>query len=204
MPTDRDPFSAPVSDVGSTNSDLITRAQANEPAAWEQLVDLYAPLIYTWLRRAGASSEDSRDLVQDVLQAVSNHLRRFDQRRSEGSFRGWLWIITHNKLRDFQRRQFGLPAAPGGSAHALIVENIPAGTLSSFNDSSSPPRHIQDVRQALRVIQNDFKERTWQAFWLYAVEELDATEVGGLLEMSPTAVRLAKLRVLQRLKETLQ
>jgi RNA polymerase sigma-70 factor (ECF subfamily) len=55
-------------------------------------------------------------------------------------------------------------------------------------------------RRALDLIRGEFEERTWQAFWLTAVEGWDTSAVAAELEMSPVAVRIAKSRVLARLR----
>ena len=57
--------------------------------------------------------------------------------------------------------------------------------------------------RALELIRGEFEERTWQAFWLTAVEDRAAGDVALELGMSPGAVRVAKSRVLRRLREEL-
>ena len=49
----------------------------------------------------------------------------------------------------------------------------------------------------------DFEEQTWQAFWMSAVEDMQAPEVAEKLGISANAVRQAKFRVVRRLKEYL-
>ena len=49
----------------------------------------------------------------------------------------------------------------------------------------------------------EFHDRTWRAFWLTAVEGRPANDVAAELAMTPVAVRVAKSRVLQRLREAL-
>jgi RNA polymerase sigma-70 factor (ECF subfamily) len=57
--------------------------------------------------------------------------------------------------------------------------------------------------RALEQIRGEFEERTWQAFWRTAVEGRAPRDVGAELSMSPGAVRVAKSRVLHRLREEL-
>ena len=61
----------------------------------------------------------------------------------------------------------------------------------------------QLFRRGLALIRTEFEDRTWQAFWRTAVDGLSASEAGRELNMSPGAVRVAKSRVLQRLREEL-
>lgn len=191
-------------DVGSTDGDLLERAQEASSDAWTELVVTYGPRIYYWLRRGGARREDAQDLVQEVLGAVTQGLARFDRQRSDSSFRGWLWVITQNKLRDHFRRNQGQVSPCGGSSHARRMAALPDTALSSLSGSGSADATAGQVSRALEVIQADFREQTWQAFWLSAVEDISSVEVGELLGMTPTAVRLAKLRVLRRLHDELR
>ena len=59
------------------------------------------------------------------------------------------------------------------------------------------------VGRALDLIKNEFEERTWRAFWLTAVGDRVPNEVALELGMSAGAVRVAKSRVLRRLREEL-
>ena len=53
------------------------------------------------------------------------------------------------------------------------------------------------------MIQSDFEQSTWQAFWRTTVDHQTAPDVANELNMSPGAVRQAKHRVLARLREFL-
>ena len=71
------------------------------------------------------------------------------------------------------------------------------------DDSDEGPADRGLFGRALDLIRGEFEERTWQAFWLTAVEGRAAGEVALELGMSPGAVRVAKSRVLRRLREEL-
>ena len=64
-----------------------------------------------------------------------------------------------------------------------------------------PPSNA--VSPAIEMIRKDFKEQTWQAFWRVVVNGRSAQEVGAELGMRPGTVRVAKSRVLKRLREQL-
>jgi RNA polymerase sigma-70 factor (ECF subfamily) len=66
--------------------------------------------------------------------------------------------------------------------------------------SSDEADHHFLVRRILDLLRPEFSDQTWRAFWRTAVEGLPATEAAEELGMSPGAVRVAKCRVLQRLR----
>jgi RNA polymerase sigma-70 factor (ECF subfamily) len=58
-------------------------------------------------------------------------------------------------------------------------------------------------KRALNLIRCEFEDRTWQAFWLTVVEGKSPQELSSDLGMSPGAIRVAKARVLRRLRDEL-
>ena len=50
-------------------------------------------------------------------------------------------------------------------------------------------------------MRGEFEERTWQAFWLTAIEGRLPDALVDVLGMTPAAIRQAKSRVLRRLKQ---
>ncbi len=55
----------------------------------------------------------------------------------------------------------------------------------------------------LALMQSDFEETTWRAFWLTAVEGQTAPLAAQQIGISTAAVYMAKSRVLRRLREEL-
>ena len=84
--------------------------QPNSPEAWERLVLLYSPLIYSWARQVGLRQDEAADLVQDVFVTLLQTLPTFEYDRRK-SFRKWLRTITLNKWRDRRRKEERLPVA---------------------------------------------------------------------------------------------
>ena len=114
-----------------TSLSLLERANLSEPASWQKIVDLYSPLVFFWCRQAGLQREDAADVLQNVWQAVSVHLNRFE-RQKPGGFRAWLWTITRNKLNDHFRRLRSEPAAPGGSSAQELLQELPEHEPQSY------------------------------------------------------------------------
>ena len=108
---------------GSTSSSLLRRVKLQDPDAWRRLVRLYGPFVFLWCRRFGFDPDDAADVVQEVWTAVATHVADFRRERPEDSFRGWLWTITRNKLRD--RWRDPEPSAVGGTDARHSLEQVP-------------------------------------------------------------------------------
>jgi len=175
--------------------------KALDPAAWRRLTTVYGPLVYGWARRAGLRGEDAADITQDVFRAVAVSASHLQHGRPGDTFRGWLWIITRNKLRDFWRSHVDRPTAAGGSDAQALLLLIPEDDPSTSSGSSAVPDGL--FRRAVEAVRAEFEERSWQAFWRVTVDGLPAADVANALGITANAVYVARSRILRRLRETL-
>jgi len=148
---------------------------------------------------------DAADVTQEVFKSVASSIDRFRRDRAGDSFRGWLWTITRNKIRDHFRRQADEPQAAGGTAaherlHAISQEPPEAenSLLSSFDADADL------VRRALRIVEAEFEAKTFRAFWRTAIDGQRAADVAEELDMSTAAVYMAKSRVFRRLRTEME
>ena len=192
---------------GSTSRSLLNEARLADAVAWERLVRLYTPLVASWCRRWQVSEQDIVDVLQDVFSAVACHLGRFRKDRPDDTFRGWLMIISRSKVMDYFNRRNRTPAGTGGTEASLrLREIVDSGAHISMElDANVGDDAIfNDVLlRALNSIKDEFHERTWQAFWKVVVEGRSANDVAADLSMKPGTVRVAKSRVLVRLRQEL-
>jgi RNA polymerase sigma-70 factor (ECF subfamily) len=185
----------------SIHSTLLHAVRQRDPDAWRRLVHVYSPLIYDWCRQQGIQSADAADLTQDVFRSLMKGLDSFRRDRPDDSFRGWLWTITRNKIRDFYRAQAARPRAQGGSDAWQMTQQVPDEEPVSQTSSSTSQVSVSPLHRALNIVRDDFSDTTWQAFWRVTVETHTAAEVAADLSISVNAVRKAKARVLRRLRE---
>ena len=183
----------------STSVSLLRRVQRHEPEAWERLSTIYGPLVYQWSRRCGLVEADAADIVQEVFGVLAE---RFDDFRGQGRFRGWLWTITRNKVRDHWRRSRDRAVATGGStAYQQLQQLSDAAPEPWSNDEEKELTERGVVARTLELIRAEFEPTTWQTFWIATVEKRTAAEIAAQLGITKHAVHQAKYRVLRRLRE---
>ena len=193
-----------MSDAPVTRPSLLVRLRdARDDRAWSQFVDVYAPLIYGFARQRGLQDADAADLTQDVLRAVSGGIRKLDYDPRRGSFRGWLFTVARNKLRNFlaagQRPERG---SGDSDAHQRLQElPAPEEDQTAWWDQEYERRVFAWAAAQVRAA---CQESTWQAFRQTALEGKSGPEVARALGMSVAAVYLAKGRVMARLKELIR
>lgn len=194
---------SPSPSASKTSTSWLSRVRQRDPQAWRRLTELYGPLVYHWGRRHGLSAEDASDLTQEVFSAVAGAIQRFRHSPETGTFRGWLWTIARNKLRDHFRHAVGHEQASGGTEAWLRLSSIPEVWSDEARDVTDSGELQRLFRRALDRVRCEFENRTWQAFWLSTVEQQDTTDIAKTLDLSANSVRQAKSRVLRRLRREL-
>lgn len=184
-----------------TSTSLLSRVRQADPAAWGRLTQVYGPLVYAWCRSGGVPAQDTADLIQDVFVAVHRALPSFRRDQEGQSFRGWLWTITRNRVRDHFRRAGKYPAATGGTEAQLRWSEMPEDEPSTMHETADGVD--LELLRGLEYVRAEFRDATWQAFWKSTVEGISTAEVANELSMSSGAVRKARFRVLKRLREEL-
>ncbi len=187
----------------STSTSLLERVKAQDAEAWDRFVKLYGPMVYDWCRQSGLHGEDAADVGQEVFGAVGAKVAEFRRDRPGDSFRGWLWTITRNKIRDHFRQQQGRAQALGGTDAQQRLAQIPDQPPNSSVGSCQPDDEVSVIHGLLAGIRGRFAEHTWQAFWRTTVGREAGTDVAADLGMSVQAVYQAKYRVLQQVREEL-
>jgi RNA polymerase sigma factor (sigma-70 family) len=99
-------------------TDLVARARNRDKRAWDDLVERYAPLVWSLCRRHQLSDVDANDVQQSVwLRLVS----QLDKIRDPATLPGWLATTTRRECRRLLRAARG-PLAAG---YVLDAETIP-------------------------------------------------------------------------------
>src|SRR5690348_4768465 len=98
----RTPWGHGMQESPATRASLLVRLRdTSDGEAWQEFVHLYAPVIYGFARKRGLQDADAADVMQDVLRSVSAAVPRLEYDPGRGSFRGWLFTVTRNKILNF-------------------------------------------------------------------------------------------------------
>ena len=185
-----------------TRLSLLSRARLEDSQAWNELVELYGPLVAHWCRRCGLPDSLVADCVQEVFLAVSRALDTFAPKRNNGAFRAWLWTITSNKVKDTFRRQH--PDQAGGGSTALIqIQNVAEDSAIPEDEPTSSNQLEQLVARGLQQVRCEFEPRTWEVFERAVVEQITTSVVAQEFGISAAAVRQTRSRILRRLRQQL-
>src|SRR5262252_570100 len=97
MQTEATPAQADVSDL-----DLVTRCQAGDTEAFDELVARYRTRIFGMIYNMVHSEQDAWDLAQDSFVKAWKSIKRF---RGRSSFYSWIYRIVMNVTIDWLRKK---------------------------------------------------------------------------------------------------
>jgi RNA polymerase sigma factor (sigma-70 family) len=188
-----------MAEIPVTRVSLLARLrEGKDEGAWSQFVDLYAPVVYGYLRKQGLQDADAADLCQDVFTAVAGAVGRLEYDPCRGAFRNWLFTIVRRKLWNWKARK-ERTLAGGDSGTQALLEQHPAPEEDA--DEWSVEWELGVVAWASAQVRRDVSDATWQAFWKTAHDGKSGKEVAAELGLSVAAVYHARSRVLTRLRE---
>ena len=192
-----------MSDSPDTRPSLLARIRnARDSVAWGQFTEIYTPLIYGYARKCGLQEEDAADVTQEVLSSIARAVGKLEYDPQRGSFRGWLFTVVRNQLRNFLASQRRRTRGTGDPAvHQLLEQQAGKEPQDPLWDQEYERRLFA---WAAAQVRDSVEGRTWQAFWRTAVEGQSPKAVASQLAMTVANVRLAKSRVMVRLKEQIQ
>lgn len=172
------------------DQNLVTRAQAGDPAAVDELIASVRPAVFKYCRSRLASypggAETADDVAQETCVAVLKVLPRYQ--RQGAPFAAFVYAIAANKVADAQR---------SFRRSAVLVEEFP----DQVEPSQTPEERVISSAsvQATNELLALLPERTRQVLLLRA-NGLAADVVGEQLGMTANAVRVAQHRGVTKLR----
>jgi RNA polymerase sigma-70 factor (ECF subfamily) len=175
--------------------------------AWQTFWDRYTGRIRAWAQQAGLPPGDTDEVTSMVRERLVRAMPAFEY-NPELRFRGWLRTVVRHTVSDFRRGRARHPGDQGmGGSDVLAV-------LAEVEDTAgheSPVEQLNEeleqqrrkLEQAVERVRGRVEARTWEAFWLRAVEQREGAELAAKLGMKVAAVYVAQNRVSNLLREEL-
>jgi RNA polymerase sigma-70 factor (ECF subfamily) len=186
-----------------TRPSLIARLQSGaDDAAWDEFVAIYRPVIVRLAVKRGLQHPDAEDVAQSVLLSVSKRIAQWNIDPQRAKFRTWLRRIARNAAINAITRRPADRAAGGTTAIQLL--NATADRAESISAEFDTEWRREAFRWASDEVRNEVHPTTWDAFWLTAVQGVDATQVASQLGKSVGAIYVARCRVMQKIQTRIQ
>ncbi|MGA7496226.1 MAG: sigma-70 family RNA polymerase sigma factor [Isosphaeraceae bacterium] len=188
--------------AGTTNPTLLNRlGDWRDHEAWVDFVTRYDPVIRFSSRRYRLDAESTEELCQRVWIDLARRMRtyRYDPGKT---FRGWLRRLCQSRAIDLLRKKKAnavesLDDQPAGS----LLEDASAAIEVDESAASERPVLLRQAEEVQDAVRRRVSERTWQVFWIIAIEGQSVRETSAAAGISCYAAFAAEKRVGRMLRE---
>jgi RNA polymerase sigma-70 factor (ECF subfamily) len=172
----------------------VQQAQAGDRQAFHRLADLFQAEIFRMIYYRTRSKMDAEDLTQDVFLRAFKHVGRLSD---PALFRGWLYSIAVNRVRDHHRRQ-RIKAMFG------MVSMDEEGFQES-EEMAAPPEAAQQLARGkfwdrVRAIMAGLPRMEREVFYLRFFDQLSIKEITEAMHKNESTVKTHLYRALSKVK----
>jgi RNA polymerase sigma factor (sigma-70 family) len=168
---------------------LVAQAREGDKAAWEEIVERYAPLVWRVCRRYRLSDQDAMDVGQNVWLLLVEHLR---QLREPAALPGWLARTTQReclRLLRSDKRQLAVADAQQRQAVTEVDPSTESVVLASERNA------------ALRAAFAELPPDCQQLFALLTQDPpLSYAEIGARMDRAVGGLGPRRARCLEKLR----
>ena len=176
--------------------ELVARARDGEVEAFEMLYRSHQAGVYTYILSQVREAELAADLTQQAFVRAWQSLRRL---REPGAFRGWLYRIASNLVRDevkSGRARLEVSASVLGEADPMPT------TPAALDDGGNPEAVLESAerQQVIWSALNELSPEHREAVVMHHMEGMGVSEIAQAVGVRPGTImsRLARAREVLR------
>jgi RNA polymerase sigma-70 factor, ECF subfamily len=165
---------------------------------FEQVVNLYWPSIYRFIRATVRDADAAHALTQDCF--MRSYIKR-ESFRGHAGIKTWMMKIAVNLVRDYERNRrirFWKRLSASGASPDDVSEQLPAKAIS--------PEEQASLNEQVRIIwqtSGRLPERQRTVFLLRFVEDMDLIEISAATGMTEGTVKAHLFRALHAIRKRL-
>jgi RNA polymerase sigma factor (sigma-70 family) len=189
-----------MSSAPETRPSLLIRVRnPADRAAWQEFVEIYRPIILRLAHHKGMQAADAEDIAQEVLTVVAKAVEQWEHDPKRAKFRTWLHRVANNAILNVLSRGKPDRGAGGPSLQAALTQKESRDGPDSDLLRLEYRREV--FRWAARQVRKEFRQETWDAFWLTAIEGRSVEVVAKELAKDSGAIYAARSRIIRRIQE---
>ncbi len=181
-------------------TELIKALQRGEAAAYEQLIEQYADIVYRTAYRLLQNPHDAEDAMQETFLAAYLRVNEFEGKARLSS---WLYRIVTNKALDILRKRSRKTDAATDS-----IEDLSEDAAELLADQEAVlPEDWAERRETAALIREGLEGLSPSlraAFVLFEMEGLSMDEVASALNISTSAAKVRVHRARRALRDYLR
>lgn len=165
--------------------ELVSRTQAGDPAAFDQLLVRYQQRVYGMIYNMVNNHADTNDLLMETFTKAFQNIHSY---KADATFSTWLYRIAVNHSINFLKRNKFRNNLSMDDENADLhnrKEFIDAGVASDTERQSN----IADLQKKLNESLMKLSEQHRAVVTLFDVQGLSHAEIGKIMECSEGTVR---------------
>ena len=189
-----------LSSLEATRHSLLSRLRKHDDRdAWQRFFDTYAGVIHACARKAGLSTTEADEALQETLLSVAKEMPDFRYDPAKGSFKGWLFKVARRRIADQFRRR--AQDTRTGEEHPGQLEELPDPAVDPLNRLWEEEWRQNQFQLAIERVRKKVAARQWQMFDLVALKQWPTERVCATLGVNRAQIYMAKMRVERALKD---
>jgi RNA polymerase sigma factor (sigma-70 family) len=184
-----------------TDGLLAQQALEGDEASFERLVQRYSPHLFNYIIHMLGNYDQACDVLQQVFLQLYISLATLNQ---QGSFKGWLYHVAHNRCIDELRHKrvtyFSEISANGENDDCETI-------LTVLVDPAPQPEEMLERREIQRLMRQVIRElplRFRAVVALRYTKQLTFSEIGARLHMPEATAKTYFQRAKPLLRQALQ
>ena len=174
---------------------LVEQARDGKRSALAQLADRFHEEIFRTVFYRVRSRSDAEDITQDVFLKA---FQKISSIKDAAKFRGWLFSIALNRVKDFHRKQ------RFRSLFKTEDENIESHT--SAETESDQPQALErvlreDFWRQVGLVLDKLSKMEREVFMLRFFDQLSLNEIAGVLKKNESTIKTHLYRALAKFKK---
>jgi RNA polymerase sigma-70 factor (ECF subfamily) len=164
---------------------LVARAQAGDPAAFDDLVIKYSPRLYGLVYNMTSNHEDTNDLLQDIFAKAFKAIRGF---RGKSTFYTWIHSIAVNMTLNFLKKR--------GRRYHLSLDDVDSSIQNDkefleVTQTSSPVREadLSELQKRLNEAMMKLSDEHRAVVTMFHIQGMPHAEISKILRVSEGTVR---------------
>jgi RNA polymerase sigma-70 factor, ECF subfamily len=173
-------------------TELAVRMKEGDRKAAAALYDELAPKVYGFLLARTSKKEVAEDLAHDVFIKLIEKIESYDEKK--GVFVVWFWQVVRRMLIDFYRKKQEMPFS---HFEPDVVEAMAV-------DDREPNLDERFRYEKLSLFLQTLSEDERELFEYRYVAEMSYEEIAGLTGKSEGSLRVAVLRIKEKIKKDMK
>jgi RNA polymerase sigma-70 factor (ECF subfamily) len=181
---------------------LMLRVRADEPGAFEELVERYQHRLVAVMHHLVGNSEEAEDLAQEAFLRVYRARHKYHPR---SKFSTWLFTIANNLALNSLRTRQRKPVVP-----LMVHDSGPLGPRPAEqmvrDTGTGPMQKVQkkELADVIRQALEGLNERQRMAVVLNKFEDMNYAEIAEVMNLTTKAVKSLLSRARMNLRTALQ